>query len=209
MDPLTGLLTGGLSLLGGLFGQSATDKRQEDAQAFAAQQSAEQMAFQERMSSTAYQRSMADMKTAGLNPILAYSKGGASSPPGAGATGVNYTAAGDVVTPAVNSALAATKQREEVRNLVETNSLIHSQNLKTQAETVTEGSKQSRLNADTINAIETLEQLKKAATTANIDEAVRKSVPGQIFRGAGTLMRDLNPLLGTTLPTFNERFRGE
>jgi len=51
----------------------------------ARRQATNQMAFQERMSDTSYQRAMADMRKAGLNPILAGKLGGASTPAGASA----------------------------------------------------------------------------------------------------------------------------
>lgn len=43
-------------------------------------------AWQEHMSNTSYQRAVEDMRKAGINPILAYAQGGASTPGGAQGT---------------------------------------------------------------------------------------------------------------------------
>ena len=49
-------------------------------------QAAQNRAWQEQMSNTAYQRAVEDMRKAGINPILAYQQGGASTPGGAQGT---------------------------------------------------------------------------------------------------------------------------
>lgn len=88
----------------------------------------EQMAFQERMSNTAYQRAMADMEAAGLNPMLAYQQGGASSPSGQSAT------MQDMLGPAANSAVSVLRLKEDVKTQRAQRELIEAQRRKTDAE---------------------------------------------------------------------------
>lgn len=71
------------------------------------------MRFQERMSSTAYQRAVKDMRMAGINPMLAASQGGASSPGGATPT------VDDIVGPAVSSAQHARRLSSELKLMAE------------------------------------------------------------------------------------------
>ncbi|WNK15045.1 MAG: DNA pilot protein [Microvirus sp.] len=108
------------SLIGGVasyFGQDAQNRANRE-------MAQEQMAFQERMSNTAYQRATDDLQKAGLNPLLAYTQGGASTPGGSTAQ------MGNKLGSAVSSALDARRAFAEVENMQAQNKNLQSQNQK-------------------------------------------------------------------------------
>lgn len=61
-------------------------------QAFNANEAQKNRDWQERLSNTEYQRAVKDMQAAGINPLLAYSQGGASTPSGSTASQSSHNA---------------------------------------------------------------------------------------------------------------------
>ncbi len=90
-------LMGAGSLVGGMLANRARSR-----------EAATNRGFQERMRNTEWQAAVADMMKAGINPAIAYSQGGASSPSG------NMARKEDAVTPAVSSALGARRMNAEI-----------------------------------------------------------------------------------------------
>lgn len=132
-----GAATLGAAAIGGvssLFGGSQISRGQRDANKANLQIARENREFQERMSSTAYQRSAADLEAAGLNRILALGNA-ASTPSGSLAVMQNeQSGIGEAIQEAPATAMALVTQRQAIQNAKATQNLTNQQTNTAQAQ---------------------------------------------------------------------------
>lgn len=142
----------------------------EKSRAFSAEQASRQMSFQQEMSNTAYQRTIRDMKAAGLNPMLAYSQGGASTPSGAqGASAQAQGSAAQGVTPSIENTMAPAiatalqfKQQEaNIENVKANTDYQRAQRDNVSQDTINKGTEQSRVIEDTARIKEDTARIKE------------------------------------------------
>lgn len=132
------------ALIGGLFGSSGQKSANKtnvalsrEQMAFEGEQAQKQMDFQERMRGTQYQTAIGDMKAAGLNPMLAYSQGGAGTPTGAMARG-NVARVENSASVGMASAMQAASVAQsmaQVRNVEAQTKNVEANTAKTKSET--------------------------------------------------------------------------
>lgn len=212
------MIMGGLSLLGGIVKNNSDDERQERTNQFNAAQAAiarednaKQAAmnrdFQERMSSSAFQRGMLDMKTAGLNPILAYQKGGASSPSGATAsTGAAVGAApkdsADIIGQSVSSVQQNRRLTQELENMKIQNDLTRSQTAQSLSATTLNEETAKKTEAEKNIRLQELSPAKRNAVEANIERDVLQHSAGKLAKQTGysaTLVKPVADTIGTAV----------
>lgn len=189
MDPFAGAaIAGGAGVIGAYMTNQANSA-----------QAQRQMDFQERMSGTAHQREVQDLRAAGLNPMLSALGNGASTPSGAAAQMQDPS---EGVQKGINTAIAIKQQNKEfqqkdaqirntnqdTQNKIVNTGLASAQAMST-AKDVEQKIMQNKMLQQTLPSL-----IKKAKAEGDFSEV--NQIMGIINSGASSASQLMNPLKG-------------
>lgn len=205
LGPIAPIIGAGISYLGGM--------QQNVASAQAAQK---QMDFQSDMSNTSYQRQIADLKAAGINPMLVSRLGGASTPAGAMPQFVNPgMQAGQVFSQLQSSSAQAAeaearipiheqmakKIEEEIKNIP-----LEGERIKQAAYMLYQQAE--LMIAQKFNQGEITEQIKATVKKLNAETGLlnNQAVAEAALDNLGREVRQLQPIIDLLKPFIGRRF---
>ena len=157
---------------------------QQTAMAYNSAEAAKNRAWQAQMSNTSYQRAVEDMRKAGINPILAYTQGGASTPSGAQGT-IGSASMGMASSSALGAtALPGIKQDGSWSNHSEAWSHAENAAESIQQAIMSSSSNPVRLKGDmeaiTETAVENAAKLKQKFAALPVADKAKKELAGQL-----------------------------
>lgn len=158
-----GLVGGALNYFGAKRANEVNKRLAREQMDFQRESNREQMAFQERMSNTSYQRAVADMQAAGINPILAFQQGGASTP-GGSSSGGSLAHVSNETGAAVSSALQSRLVNANIEQVKALTKLAQADLPGKQAEAKIWGSKYGTL----LKALDIFNPVKQASNVVNM-----------------------------------------